>query len=219
MLARPDHSETDAGPRSTAAGAERLCVATRRVTPVAGMIRCVVGPDGEVVADLRRKLPGRGVWVTATRAAVETAVKRKAFGRGFRRDVRVPVDFAGRIEALIERAALDALGLANKAGLVVAGTTRVEAALGADRVVGLVHAADAAADGVRKIAAATRHHLGEDADALPVVTAFTSLQLDLALGRSNVVHAALLAGGASDGFLARSHILERYRTNGPSDPG
>jgi predicted RNA-binding protein YlxR (DUF448 family) len=219
MLVRPDNSETDAGPRSAAAGAERLCVATRQVTPVADMIRCVAGPGGEVVPDLRRKLPGRGVWVTASRTAVETAVKRKAFARGFRQEVRVPDDFAARIEALLERAALDALAMANKAGLVVAGTTRVESALGSDRVVGLVHAADAAPDGVRKIAAAARHHLGPEGDDLPVVTAFTSLQLDLALGRSNVVHAALLAGGASDGFFARGHILERYRLNGPSDPG
>ena len=99
--------------------------------PVADLIRFVVGPDGEAVPDLKRKLPGRGVWVTATQDALGEAIKRKVFARGFKRDVRLPADLVGRTEQLLERAALDALAIAGKAGLVAAGFAKVEAALSA----------------------------------------------------------------------------------------
>ena len=87
--------------------------------PVDELIRFVVGPDGEVVPDVKRKLPGRGLWITANRAAIEQAVKRNVFARGFKRDVRVAADLAEQTERLLERAALDALAIAGKAGLVV----------------------------------------------------------------------------------------------------
>ena len=66
--------------------------------PVADLIRFVIGPDGEAVPDLKRKLPGRGVWVTATQDALADAIKRKVFARGFKRDVRLPRDFVARTE-------------------------------------------------------------------------------------------------------------------------
>jgi len=69
---------------------------------------------------------------------------------------------------------------------------------------------------VRKIAAAARRGTPAGSD-VPVIDVFTSAQLDLALGRSNVIHAALLAGAASDGFLARCHSLGRFRTTGPGE--
>lgn len=217
MLAELPDEEADAGPRQAAEGVERFCVATRRVRPVAEMIRFVVGPDGEIVPDIRRKLPGRGVWVTGSRAVVAQAVRRNAFARGFKREVRVDPDLAGLVERLLERAALETLGMAQKAGRVAVGFGRVENALAAERVVALIEAADAGADGSRKIAAAARRRLGAEAHHLARVDAFTSAQLDLALGRPNVVHAALLAGPASDGFLARYGGLERFRTIGPSE--
>jgi predicted RNA-binding protein YlxR (DUF448 family) len=219
VLARVHDPEVDSGSRRAAPGLERLCIATREVRPVADMIRFVVGPDGEVVPDLKRKLPGRGVWVTASRKAVAEAVGRRAFARGFKAEVRVPPDLAEIVERLLERSAFDALGIVHKAGRVVTGFVRVEKALATERVVGLVHAADAGRDGARKIAAAARSRLGEAADGLAVVGVFTSAQLDLALGRPNVVHAALLAGPASDGFLARYRSLERFRTVDPSGGG
>ncbi len=215
MLAHAHNADLDTGPRSSRPGTERFCVVSRTVKPVAELIRFVVGPDG-VVPDLKRKLPGRGLWVTASRAAVAEAVKRKAFARGFGKEVRVPPDLAGLTERLIERSALEALGIAGKAGQVVAGFAKVEAALGRDRVVGLVHAADAAADGISKLAGALRRR---DDLKVGVVDTFTSAQLDLALGRSNVVHAALLAGPASETFLARARLLERFRTGEPGGRG
>jgi predicted RNA-binding protein YlxR (DUF448 family) len=219
VLARVHDPDVDTGPRRAARGQERLCIVTREVRPVADMIRFVIGPDGQVVPDLKRRLPGRGVWVTASRAAVAEAAGRHAFARGFKAEARVAPDFAGTVETLIERAALDALSIVRKAGRVVAGFVRVERALAGEPVVALVHAADAGREGARKIAAAARRHLGEKADGLAIVEALTAAQLDLALGRPNVVHAALLAGPASDGFLARYRSLERFRTIGPGGRG
>src|ERR1700688_3869543 len=124
MIAPSPDIDLDAGPR--AKERERMCVATRTVRPVADLIRFVVGPDGEAVPDLKRKLPGRGVWVTATQDALGDAIKRKIFARGFKREVRLAADLLPRTERLLERSALDALAIAGKAGLVATGFVRVE---------------------------------------------------------------------------------------------
>src|SRR3989442_5856651 len=107
MLARTQVDECDGGPRRAGRGGERFCAATGAVKPVAEMIRFVVSPDGAAVPDLKRRLPGRGIWITATRQALRTAVARKVFARGFKRDVRVTPDFVDSTERLLERAALD----------------------------------------------------------------------------------------------------------------
>jgi predicted RNA-binding protein YlxR (DUF448 family) len=214
VLARNDDAALDAGPRRTP-GSERLCIVTREVRPVIELIRFVMGPDQEVVPDLRRRLPGRGVWVTATRKVVAEAVKRRAFGRGFKAEVRVAPDLADAVERLLEQSVLDALSIVRKAGRVALGFAQVERALTREPVVTLLHAAEAGREGVRKLAGEARSRLGEKAAALPVLDRFTAAQLDLAFGRPNVVHAALLAGPASDGFLARYRNLERFRAIGP----
>jgi predicted RNA-binding protein YlxR (DUF448 family) len=220
MLARPDDQETDSGPRSDRRGTERLCVATRVVRPVAELIRFVVGPDGSVVPDLKRKLPGRGVWVTATRAAVDDAVRRNAFARSFKTKVQVAPDLTRLVETLLTNSCLDALAIAHKAGRVAIGFAKVEAALADKRVAAVIHASDAAPDGVRKLAAAVRHRSEAGATGeVAAISALTSAQLDLALGRSNVVHAALLAGPASDGFILRCQSLERFRAVDPDGRG
>ncbi len=208
MLARTHDDELDSGPRASAPGTERFCAATGTVKPIADMIRFVVGPDGAAVPDLKRRLPGRGIWITATRQALAAAVARKAFARGFKRDVRA-ADLVAMTERLIERAALDALAMAHKARKVAIGFAKAEAALAREPILAVLTAADAAPDGVRKLAAA--RHRREDAEKIVVIDAFTSAQLDLALGRSNVIHAALLAGPESETFLARIDRLERFR--------
>ena len=206
--------ELDRGPH--ARERERLCVATRTVRPAADLIRFVVGPDGQAVPDIKCKLPGRGVWVTATKEALEAAIRRKAFARGFKRDVRLPTDLAAQIDRLLEQSALDALAIAGKAGLVAAGFGKAAAALKREDAVALLHAAEASPEGVRKLGAIVRHG---PSGPLPVIEFLTSAQLDLALGRPNVVHAALLAGTASDTFLSRSQRLERFRSGGAGDRG
>ena len=209
MQPATQHDELDAGPRNRGAGAERFCVVTRTVKPVDELIRFVAGPDG-VVADVKRKLPGRGLWITADRATLKDAIAKKVFARGFKRDVHVAPELVEQTERLLVRSALDALAIAGKSGLVAAGFGKAEAALNRERVIGLIHAAEGKSDGMSKLKSALRQR--EDAETITVVTTFTSAQLDLALGRSNVVHAALLAGPASDTFLARFERLERFRT-------
>ena len=205
---------TDTGPRGVGER-ERCCAVSRSVRPVGDLIRFVVAPDGTVLADLKRKLPGRGLWVTARRASVHEAVRRHAFARGFRREVAVAPDLAERVDGLLTRAALDALAIAAKASRVVCGFAAVQAAVTAGNVAALLHAEEAAPDGIRKLAAA----LARRPQAAPaVVSLFNSAQLDLALGRSNVVHAALLPGRESDGFLVRCASLERFRSDDGGEP-
>jgi predicted RNA-binding protein YlxR (DUF448 family) len=199
--------DLDRGPR--AAERTRMCALTREICPISELIRFVVGPDGTTVPDLRTKLPGRGLWLTGSRAALAEAIKRKIFSRGFKREVRVPADLAEQTERLLERAILDALAMAGKAGRVAAGFSKAQTALEREQVIALVHAADAAPDGVRKLqATAQRQRSGPP----PEIGILTTAQLDLALNRPNVVHAALLAGPASETFLARCRRLERFRT-------
>src|SRR5262245_40288077 len=206
-------SETlDAGPRQAAAGAERFCAASGQVKPVAEMIRFVVAPDGGPVADLKRRLPGRGLWITGTREAIEAAVARKVFARGFKRDIRVAADFVETTERLIEQAVLDALAVARKAGKVAMGFAKTEAALADAAVAAILHAAEAAPDGVRKLDAALRRR--PDVDRVVIIGSLSGAQLDLALGRPNVIHAALLAGPESGTFLARAARLDRFRSGG-----
>jgi uncharacterized protein len=201
-------TELDRGPR--AAERTRMCALNRDVQPISELIRFVVGPDGAAVPDLKAKLPGRGLWITATRQALGEAIKRKVFTRGFKREVRLPPDLAEQTERLLERAVLDALAIAGKASSVAAGFAKTEAALEHEEVIAVLHAAGAAADGIRKLqASARRHRSGRP----PAEIGFlTTAQLDLALSRPNVVHAALLAGPASETFLARCRRLERFRT-------
>jgi hypothetical protein len=143
-------------------------------------------------------------------------VRRHHFTRGFKRDVRVAAALAADTEALLERFAAEALGVAAKAGQVVSGFAKVADALERrvrSPVRALIHASDGAADGIRKLNALigqNRKDDGKPAEIL-IVNVLTSEQLDLALGRSNVIHAALLAGPASDTFLSRSQLLVRYR--------
>ena len=214
MLSVTHQSELDGGPRRAAT--ERYCALTREIKPTTEMIRYVVGPDG-VVPDLKRKLPGRGLWITATRKCIEDAIACRTFARNFKRDVRVPHDLVDMTERLLVRGALDALAIAGKAGAVLAGFAKTEAALARENVVALLTAVDAGTDGTAKLKAALRRR--PDADRIAEITEFSSAQLDLALGRSNVVHAALLAGSASNTFLARFTRLERFRAGEVAAPG
>jgi predicted RNA-binding protein YlxR (DUF448 family) len=216
MLAQLDIDVTDRGPKGGAP--ERLCVLSREQKPVADLIRFVVAPDGAVVPDIKRKLPGRGVWVTVSQDALAQAVKRRLFAKSFGKDVRAGDELVAQTAALLERSVLDALSIAGKAGQAVCGFTRVEAALGRDRVAALLHASDGAADGTRKLNAILRRSGDENPAATVIIDTFSSSQLDLALGRSNVVHAALLAGDASSGFLARYERYQRFRTGKAGNP-
>ena len=212
MLADTD-PELDHGPRTERSATVRMCAVSREVRPIDELIRFVVSPQGHIVPDLKRKLPGRGMWVTASRGVVAEAVRRHHFTKAFKRELRIPQTLPADLEALLVRSVVEALGIAAKARQIVAGFGKVESALREGTVEVLIHASDGAADGIRKLDMLARQNEGNRGakPQIPVVTALKSTELDLALTRSNVIHAALLAGPASKSFLSRSQMLVRYR--------
>jgi len=189
---------------------ERTCCLTREVKPAGELIRFVVSPDGELLPDVDARAEGRGAWVTATREAVEEAVRRKAFARSLKTDVRVPDDLAGLTRLHLEQRFLGSLGLARKAGQLVTGHAKVREALARGEAIALLTATDAAADGRQKLLGLARS-LGI-ADTLPHLELVASSQLGLALGLDNVIHAALTRGAAAQSALARAQRLARFIT-------
>lgn len=185
---------------------ERTCIVTRAKAAPESLLRFVRAPDGTVVPDLRHKLPGRGVWVTADAKTVAQAVKRKAFARGFKAEVRVSETLPDDVAALMQQACLQSLSLAKKAGEVVAGFTKVAAAAQAGTVAGLISASDGSVDGSRKLRQALRRAGPE----VPEIKLFTEAQLSLALGGANVIHAAVTQGAAAQAFLGQRKRLEIY---------
>ncbi len=193
---------------------ERTCIVTRTAQPSAGLMRFVLGPDQQVVPDLKHKLPGRGVWVTARSDLVETAVKRRLFSRAFKTEAKAPETLADDIGRVLRDDLRQSLSLANKAGAVITGFEKVESAIAEKPLAALIHAAEAAEDGRRKLTNQLRKRLGDAISSFPVILDLSNDELSLALGRSHVIHAALVAGAGSDGFLNRWH---RYRLYCGSD--
>ena len=190
-------------------GSERLCAVTRRTCEPELLLRFVSGPDGSVVPDLARKLPGRGVWLTATRATVLQAVRQKVFARSFKREVIASDRLADLVGDLMLKRVLEYLALANKAGLAISGFAKVDRALDKGQVYALLQASDGAEDGIRKLDQKFVHVLREagvpEADRDRRTVRFLTIQeLSLAIGRSNVVHAGLLVGGTSKTFLTEA---------------
>jgi len=202
--AEQDHEDDDGDD-----DAVRRCVLTRARRPKDDLIRFVLGPDGAVVPDLKERLPGRGVWLTAAHDRVAEAAKRNVFARALKTEAKVPESLAAQVDRLLADAALSALALANKAGEAVFGHAKVEEAIAKGRVLALVHAQEAAEDGCRKLDGKARGM--REGSPAPVVRAFGVDELSLASGRTNVIHAALIQGGAARKFLAAAARVERYR--------
>ena len=201
--AEQDHGSQSAG------DTVRACALSRARRPKDELIRFVLGPDGTIVPDLKERLPGRGVWLTAAHDIVADAAKRNVFTRALKTQVKVPEGLAGQVEQLLAEAASQALALANKAGEVVFGNAKVEEAIGKGRVLALIHAKEAAEDGCRKLDGKARGMRGEGP--IPAIRVLGADELGLASGRANVIHAALIQGGAARNVLAAASRLERYR--------
>jgi len=178
------------------------------------LLRFVLAPDGSVVLDLKHKLPGRGVWVSAEAPVIRKAAAKNVFRRALDGGT-VDEGFADQVSGQVRRSALSALSMARKAGALVTGFDKVEAAIREGRVAALVHAAEAGRDGVAKLGAALARKMGDEA--VPVVRDLTEPELSLAFGRPNVIHAALLAGRASRHALEEIERLARFFGNEPGD--
>jgi hypothetical protein len=182
---------------------ERTCIVTREQKPDNELIRFVLSPDGKVVPDLKRKLPGRGCWVSKNRQILGEAVTRKAFARAFGEKAEADAELPEKVASLMRRDMVAALAFCRKAGLATSGFTKVEDALSKGHVRALLHATSAAADGTAKL----------DRKAGPnvvVIGAFSVAEMDLAFGRENVIHAALLAGGQTEKLLDLAQGLAQY---------
>lgn len=186
-----------------------MCIVTREVKPTDELVRFVLAPDQSVVPDVQCDLPGRGVWVSADSRTVEKAVTKKAFARGFKSAARSDGGLTVLVGRLLARKALGLLSLSQKAGLVSTGFVKVEKQLENGRVAVLVHARDGAEDGARKMANKA-NATGRDGEAVPTVHGFTSEELSLALGRSNVIHAALSEAKLSSEFYRTARKYEKY---------
>jgi predicted RNA-binding protein YlxR (DUF448 family) len=180
-----------------------MCIVTRVVKDEQELVRFVRSPDGEVVPDLHRKLPGRGVWVSLERAKVVEAQKRNLFARGFGAQSNSSSELADRVGRLLRQQAVASLSLARKAGQALASSAKVDEALRKGPVAVLLHVASAAEDGMRKL----------DRLAQPETLVFKHFrgdELDLAFGRANVVHAAVAQGGLGDTLITHIRRIAAY---------
>ncbi len=171
------------------------------------LIRFVVGPGEEIVPDIEASLPGRGFWVAASADALERAVQKGAFSKAARRKVRTPVDLAARVQSRLVVRCQSLLGLARRAGALMVGFDKVRALAAVGKVAVIVHAADAATHGVAKLE-------GVSATA-ERVTVLTREELSLAVGRENVVHAALAQGRLANHFVVDAARLAGLREKEP----
>jgi len=191
-------------------GPERMCAVTRQVLEPDQLIRFVAAPDGTVVADIDHKLPGRGMWLACDPEILEKAIKNKVFSRSLKASVQVPDGFVDGVAALLRRRLVATLSMANKAGLVLSGFQKVDAALEKGSVSVLVAACDAAVDGRAKLDRKFQAIQRDRGVAAPVVTLLTIDEISLAIGRPSVVHAALTPGGLSRRFVREAERLQRF---------
>ncbi|GHF33672.1 RNA-binding protein [Seohaeicola zhoushanensis] len=182
--------------------AERKCIVTGEVQPKNGLIRFVAGPDGQLVPDVSGKLPGRGVWVSADRAALDKAVAKKLFARGLKAPVTVPEGLTDEVERLVLRRLIDLISLARKSGEAVAGFEKVKSWLDREEAVVLIQALDGSGRGKTKL---STPHFGK------YIGCLTADELGMAFGRQTVIHAALASGGLAPRVVEEAQRLRGLR--------
>ncbi len=180
---------------------ERRCIATGESQPKAGLVRFVVGPELQVVPDLLNRLPGRGIYVAADRAAIDKAAKKGLFSRAARQAVKVPDGMADLVEAGLARRVTDLLSMARKAGDAVTGYEKVKDWLTKGQARVLIQASDGSERGKSKL------HAPDGAGGF--IGCLTAQELGLSFGREHAIHAALAAGG-----LTRRVVEEAARLAG-----
>ena len=198
---------------------DRTCIVTGAAGSADTMIRFVAGPDGQVVPDLKRNLPGRGCWVVARREYVDRAAKKKLFRRGLKQEVEVNAELGALVDELLAKRALGRLGLARKAGGVVTGATQVDKAIRSGAAIAVLHDPDAAPDGTRKLDQARTFVRRMEGPDIPAFKSFRTGELDLALGTGNVIHAALIDGQPGLAALRQLQFLDRFRQSETDETG
>jgi predicted RNA-binding protein YlxR (DUF448 family) len=201
---------------------ERTCILSRRTASREELIRLALAPDGQVLPDVRARAPGRGAWIGVSRAELDAANSKgklkAALARAFKTgDLEIPADLGEKIEAALARAALDRLGMEARSGNLINGSDRVEQAARMGKVHALIHAADAGEDGRRRLDQAWRVGGSEELGHRHglVIPADRTI-LSMALGRENVVHAALTDPAAATRVF---HALSRWRAFIDPDAG
>ena len=196
----------------------RMCIVTRETGDPDDLIRFVAGPDGRVVPDLKRKLPGRGCWVKAERAVLEKAIARKLFARALKTDVVAGPELADEVDRLLSIQLAGMMNMARKAGQFITGATKVDQAVRGLAALAVFHSTDAASDGVRKIDQARKamSFVREDEMQIPSFRLLSEVELEGLLGQNAFIHAAALAGQAGEGVVKRAPMLEQYRLGGRS---
>ncbi|KIN74386.1 RNA-binding protein [Sulfitobacter guttiformis] len=185
-------------------GAERKCLATGDVQQKYQMVRFVVGPEGQVFPDVMGKLPGRGMWVTANRAALEMAVKRGLFSRSAKQPLKTPDNLVEEVEKQLARRVVDLISMQRKAGKAVAGYEKVKSWLQTEEALVLIQAVDGSGRGKSKL---STPHYGH------YIGCLTADELGLAFGRQTVIHGALASGGLTLRVVEEAHRLNGVRKN------
>jgi len=188
---------------------ERRDLVTHQAMDEARLIRFVAGPDGAVAPDLGRKLPGRGMWVEASRASVDAAVKKNLFSRSAKAPLRPAADLSDRVESLLIRRCLDQLGLARREGVLISGFEKSAASIRSGKAAWLIEAIDGASDGRGKLLALARHQTTR------ICGVFSADDLSLALGLENAIHTVLLHGGRADRWTLEVERLAGFRSLRP----
>ena len=189
------HKDRETGP-------ERKCLATGDVRPKSEMIRFVVGPDRTVVPDLAGKLPGRGMWVTATPQALETAIRKNHFTRAAKGPVTVSATLVDDIQQQLARRVVDLISLSRKSGTAVSGYEKVKDVLSKETADVLLQAEDGSSRGKSKL---STPHYGH------YIGWLTADELGMAFGRQTVIHAALGAGGLTQRVVEEARRLKGFR--------
>ncbi len=189
----------------------RTCIVTKTERSPDELIRFVKGPENQVFPDLKRKLPGRGVWVTARREILEQAVSKKLFARGFKDKVKVDGNLPQLVENLLRQASLQALAMSKKAGLVVTGQAKAETAIRDGIALALLQASDAGTDGVKKLAAAMKAQKTYEEQEVTLIDEFSSEELDKTLNGTNTMYVALSQGGATKKLVKMINRLINFK--------
>ncbi len=191
-------------PKARHEGSERRCVVTGEVRPKRDLIRFVVDPDGRIVPDILEKLPGRGIWVSANRVALEKAASGGIFSKAAKQQIKVPDDLLERLPDQLLKRVVDLISLARKSGQAVAGYEKVKDWLAKEKAAVLVQASDGSERGKSKLSTP----YGGD-----FIGWLTADELGRAFGRQTVIHAALTAGGLPQRVVEEAARLKGLRVS------